>query len=126
MRFKAALSALFFLLGCAATPATQPPAASNVPRSAGQSAALLERAGGAGAPTQQEIVRTLGQADITRQDGVGVAMTYRLETCALLLLFAADARNAMRLHEANASARRAGEANPSLDQCGAEADARRR
>jgi len=86
---------------------------------------LLARAGAADAPTQAEIARALGQADIVRQDGVGVAMTYRLEHCALLLLFAADDRNAMRLREAHPSARRAGEAAPSLAQCGAEADARR-
>jgi hypothetical protein len=127
MRFKAALGALFLLAGCAATtPTTQAPATESAPRGSGASAALLARAGGGDAPSQQEVIRVLGQADITRQDGVGVAMTYRLDSCALLLLFAADSRNAMRLREAHASARRAGEATPGLDQCGAEADSRRR
>ncbi len=67
----------------------------------------------------------LGAADIARQDGVGVALTYRLENCALLLLFAADARNQMRLREAHAGVRRAGEASPSFEVCAAEAGARR-
>lgn len=91
----------------------------------GRAAALLRQAGAGEAPTPQDISRALGDADIVRQDGVGVAMTYRLQTCALLLLFAADQRNAMRLREAHVSPRRVGEATPSLDQCGAEADARR-
>lgn len=68
----------------------------------------------------------MGGADITRQDGVGVALTYRLESCALLLLFSSDERNAMRLREAHASARRSGEAAPSLDQCATEAGAHAR
>ena len=54
-----------------------------------------------------------------------MALTYRLESCALLLLMTADARNEMRLAEAHASARRAGEAAPSLEQCAAEASQRR-
>lgn len=71
-----------------------------------------------------EIERTLGAADISRREGAGAALTYRLDSCALLLLFAADARNAMRLQEASASARRTGPA-PSLEQCAAEVAARR-
>jgi hypothetical protein len=47
-------------------------------------------------------------------------LTYRLRTCALLLVFTADARNEMRLAQAHPSARRAGGAAPTLDQCAAE------
>jgi hypothetical protein len=86
---------------------------------------MLRAAGGADAPTRAEVERAFGDADIVRQEGAGAALTYRLESCALMLLFAADARNAMRLTEAHPSARRAGEAAPSLDQCAAEAAARR-
>ncbi len=71
-----------------------------------------------------QIIRSLGAADITRHDGAGVALTYRLDHCALLLLFTADTRNTMRLAEADASPRRAGDAAPTLDQCVAEAHAR--
>jgi hypothetical protein len=53
-----------------------------------------------------------------------MALTYRLDNCALLLLFAADGRNEMRLAQAHPSARRVGEATPSLDQCAAEASSR--
>ena len=67
----------------------------------------------------------MGEPDITRNEGAGMALTYRLESCALLLLFAADSRNEMRLAQAHPSARREGEATPSLEQCAAEAGARR-
>jgi hypothetical protein len=82
---------------------------------------MLRSAGGADAPTQAEVERAFGRADIVRQEGAGASLTYRLENCALLLLFAADGRNTMRLSEAHPSARHAGEAAPSLDQCAAEA-----
>lgn len=85
---------------------------------------VLASAGRTNSPTQAEVERALGQPDIARQDGAGAALTYRLETCALLLLFAADARNDLRLAEAHPSARQAGAAAPSLDQCAAEASAR--
>lgn len=85
---------------------------------------LLNAAGGADAPTEAQIEHALGAPDIVRRDGAGAALTYRLDSCALLLLFAADERNAMRLAQAHASARRGGDA-PSLAQCAAEADARR-
>jgi hypothetical protein len=115
------------LSACAATQAaTHAPAPASASALSGRAAGLLARAGAGDAPTQQDVLPALGQADITRQDGVGVAMTYRLEQCALLLLFAADAHNAMRLREAHASARRPNETPPSLEQCGAEAEARSR
>jgi hypothetical protein len=130
MRFLVSLAAAALLAACAATAPATPAATSstaNAPAAPAQSrvSRLLAAAGGADAPSRAEIERALGPADIARNDGAGAALTYRLETCALLLLFAADARNEMRLAEANASARRAGAAAPSLEQCAVEADARR-
>ena len=86
---------------------------------------MLRAAGGAQAPSQADVERTIGAPDVTRRDGAGAALTYRLNTCALLLVFTADTRNTMRLAEAHPSARRAGDATPSIDQCAAEAAARR-
>jgi hypothetical protein len=119
-----------FLAACATAPpgsAPQPsgPAAPAAPATS-RLVQMLNSAGRADAPTQAEIVRVFGPADIERQDGAGAALTYRYNNCALLLLFAADARNAMRLAQSHPSARRSGEAAPSLDQCASEADARRR
>jgi hypothetical protein len=130
MRFLARLPAAALLTACAtAAPPPAPVTQVNVsapPPAPVQSrvARLLAAAGSADAPTQSEIERALGPADISRRDGAGAALTYRLETCALLLLFAADARNDMRLAEVNPSARRAGGEAPSLEQCAAEASAR--
>ena len=134
MRFLVHLVAAGLLAACATAAPTTPvssaasaPASTEAPSTQASSRVvrLLAAAGGERAPTQREIERTLGPADISRRDGAGAALTYRLETCALLLLFSADARNEMRLAEANASARRAGAAAPSLEQCAAEASARR-
>ena len=126
MRFTVVLFA-FSLLAACATPAPTTPVAENPPASPSPSRAaqLLAAAGRADAPRLAEIERTLGAADITRREGAGTALTYRLESCALLLLFAADAHNEMRLAEAHASARRAGDTAPRLEQCAAEIDARR-
>lgn len=122
------LAALALLAACAtttpaATPSAPPPSSSSA--GASRTAQLLSAAGRADSPTIAEIERVLGRADLRRQDGAGAALTYRLQTCALFLVFTADARNAMRLAQAHASARRAGEAAPSLDQCAAEAAASR-
>lgn len=87
-------------------------------------ARMLLAAGGADAPNLGAIEHAFGAADIRRQDGAGATLTYRLDSCALMLLFAADAQNEMRLSEAHAGARRAGGAEPSLEQCAAEAEAR--
>lgn len=119
MRFTAILAAIALLSACAA--ASPLPAPNSVaPAPMGERAALLARAGRADAPTEAEIARAFGAPDITRRDGVGAALTYRFETCALLMLFSADARNAMRLREAHASARRVGDAAPSQQQCAGE------
>jgi hypothetical protein len=66
----------------------------------------------------------MGQPDIARQDGAGAALTYRLENCALLLLFVSDSENNLRLAEAHPSPRRTGVSAPSLEQCAAEATSR--
>lgn len=131
MRFIASLAALLLLAGCAtaAPPGpSSPRSTSNVSSSEGSSSRqvqLLRAAGNANAPTRQDVERIFGAADITRQEGAGSALTYRFENCALLLLFAADSRNTMRLTEAHPSARHSGGAAPSLDQCATEAAARR-
>ncbi|MGQ0531603.1 MAG: hypothetical protein ACT4OF_02800 [Caulobacteraceae bacterium] len=128
MRFTASLAASLMVVACA-TSAPSAPAVSTAPiapaaASSSRQAQMLRAAGAADAPTRAEIERVFGSADIVRQDGAGAALTYRLETCALLLLFATDSRNQLRLAEAHPSARNSGEAAPSLDQCAAEASAR--
>lgn len=85
---------------------------------------MLRAAGSAQAPTRAEIERAFGRPDIERQEGAGAALTYRLETCALLLLFSSGDSNTMRLVEAHPNARSGGDA-PSLEQCATEASARR-
>ena len=117
------------LAACAATPAgpaaNTPAAQAETPNHSSLASQLLASAGRADAPSRAELDRAFGPPDIERRDGAGVALTYRLQTCALLLLLTADARNEMRLAEAHASARRAGEAAPSLEQCAAEVSTQR-
>jgi hypothetical protein len=119
--------AAFALAACAtSTPVateTQAPAAVAASPSA-HLAEMLASAGRADAPSRAMVERAFGVADIVRQDGAGAALTYRLESCALLLLFSADANNEMRLAEAHPSARRAGASAPDLAQCAAEAASR--
>lgn len=116
------------LSACAPGPGVAPPAApsARIESPAPASPSLLARAGQAGAPTRAEIEAAFGPADIVRQDGAGAALTYRLESCGLLLLFAADERNALRLADASASARSGAAQPPALSRCEAEAAARRR
>jgi hypothetical protein len=121
----------FALILALAACATAPPAAptpSNEPVVAApptsRFAALLGWAGRPDAPVLAAIERELGAADIRRQDGAGASLTYRLESCALVLLFAADAQNEMRLAETHPGPRRSGAPAPSLDQCATEIEAR--
>ncbi len=136
MRYFAAIVSVAALSACASTQAVTPtptptpaaaPTAAAAPAAAAASrgAQLLALAGGANAPTRADIERLFGAADITRQDGAGAALTYRLNTCALLLIFTADAHNVMRLADAHPTARQGGQAAPTLDQCAAEAEGRR-
>ncbi len=115
------------LAACASVPPAPTPSAP-APTLAGpapsRAAGLLRAAGAATAPTIAEAQAILGPADIARTDGAGAMLTYRLETCALLLVFAADSANTLRLADAHASARAPSAPAPSLDVCGAEADAR--
>jgi hypothetical protein len=128
MRFLIPLAAVTVLAACAtASPASAPspePTSGSSTVDASRALRLLSAAGAPDAPTRTEIETELGQSDIARQDGAGLALTYRLETCALMLLFTGDDRNEMRLREAHVSARRTGEAAPSLEQCAAEARSR--
>jgi hypothetical protein len=101
-----------------AAPTTQP-----TPAPASRGAQLLSRSGQANAPVRADIEHAFGAADIARQDGAGLALTYRLNTCALLLVFAADANGAMRLADVHATARQPGQAAPTLQQCATEAEA---
>lgn len=131
MRFIASLAALALLAACATAAPTTPAAngspqqSASTPAASSRQAQLLRAAGGSNAPSEQDVERLFGQADIVRREGAGAALTYRYETCALLLLFAGDSRNTMRLQEAHPSARHADAQAPSLDQCAAEAAARR-
>lgn len=127
MRFIVSLFAFAALAACATAPtgalAPQPDPAST--SDAPARVTVLARdffaaAGRADAPSQTQVERGLGAPDIRRREGAGAALTYRLRTCALLLVFTADARNEMRLAEAHPSARRAGDAAPTLDQCAVE------
>jgi hypothetical protein len=114
------------LAACATTAAPSAPSAPTATQPAATAptstrhAQALHAAGSGDAPTRAEVERLFGRADIVRQDGAGAALTYRLETCALLLLFSSGDGNSMRLTEAHPSARSGGAA-PSLDQCAAEA-----
>jgi hypothetical protein len=128
MRLALVSAALLLVGACAATTPTAPTAAAPAAITAAapsRGAQLLASAGRADAASRDQLVRTLGAPDIERREGAGLTLTYRLENCALLLLLTADARNEMRLAEAHATARRAGEAAPSLEQCAAEAAGRR-
>lgn len=128
MRFILCAGLVLQLAACASTlpPTTTPsaPAVATAPAAAAGPVNILTNAGGPNAPSMDQVARAFGAADITRHDGAGVALTYRLDHCALLLLFTADTRNTMRLAEADASPRRASDAAPTLDQCVAEAHAR--
>jgi hypothetical protein len=86
---------------------------------------LLRQAGTSDAPLLEEVQRTWGQADVARREAAGALLTYRLQTCALVLGFSANSLNQMRLAAVEPGPRRFGDTPPSLDQCAAELDARR-
>jgi hypothetical protein len=122
-------SAAILASACATVPSSPAPASSAAPSAPtspidSRAARLLAAAGQSDAPTRAAIEQELGQADIARQEGQGLSLTYRLPSCALLLLFAADARNEMRLQQAHVSSRRTDDPLPTLERCAAEAGAR--
>ena len=130
MRFAPGLA--LALAACATAPSapatTTAPAASPAPGGSDTAfARLLRRAGEADAPTLEAEERRLGEADIARREGAGAMLTYRAESCALVLIFAgAQGRpNALRLAETLARAREAGAPAPQLDACLAAIEARR-
>jgi hypothetical protein len=131
MRILTSLVALSVLAACATAPAATAPApAASAPAVASsgvnaRAVQLLAAAGRENAPTQADVERMFGAPDVSRQDGAGSALTYRTPSCGLLLVFAADQRNVMRLAQAHPSARRTGEAAPGLEICATEASARR-
>ncbi|HVY83989.1 MAG TPA: hypothetical protein VG943_02575 [Caulobacterales bacterium] len=125
------LGAASLLAACATTSASTAPVAPvgpppTVASATPQSplAAMLANAGRPNAPDLAAVERAFGQADIRRQDGAGTLLTYRLDTCALMLIFTADGQNAMRLSEAHADPRRVGAPAPSIEQCANEVSAR--
>lgn len=132
MRFSllfAAVAAASVLAACATSspPAVSSPVQSSsapTPVTRNWASDVFASAGTARAPARAEVERQFGTPDVARQDGAGATLTYRLPTCALMMLFTADARGELRLAQANAGPRRTGEAAPSLDQCAAEAAAR--
>ncbi len=128
MRFIIPLVALALLAACETTTTTAPTMVTSTPTASAPASSrvgqLLATAGRDNAATQADVVRLLGAPDIERREGAGTALTYRLENCALLLLFVADQRNAMRLAEAHPSARRPSEPAPTLEACAAEASNR--
>jgi opacity protein-like surface antigen len=126
MRIITAFIALVALAACASAPVSAPSEPSASQSDAPSYALVLFRAAGRpDAPNRGEVERILGAPDVAREDGAGAALTYRYEQCALLLLFTADGRNELRLAEAHPGPRRTGAAAPSLEQCAAEASARR-
>lgn len=124
---KRIILALAVLLpACASAPRAAPAASAPVVSSgnAGAIERVLRSAGGRDAASVEAVERALGRPDVRRQDGAGAALTYRLDGCALLLMFAADSQNQLRLAEAHPGPRQAGSARPSLEQCAAAAAAR--
>lgn len=88
-------------------------------------ATLLRRAGREDAPLYEDVQRLLGPADVARRETEGALLTYRLENCSLVLAFAADNLNRLRLTDVAPGAPRFGDPAPSLDQCATALEARR-
>jgi hypothetical protein len=123
---------LLLLAACATAPAA-PDAGENLPvappapavSSRSSALDLLARSGQADAPTIGGVQAALGSPDVERREAAGAIVTYRLESCALVLLFATDTQNQMRLVGVERAARLPGAETPSLEACASELDARR-
>jgi hypothetical protein len=126
MTVRAALLAALFVSACA-TPAVEtprpvaalPPAAPSATRAPLDAAAQLARAGQADAITPREAGMLLGPPDVERREGAGALLTWRLESCALVLSFTGD-----RLQSVSPGPRRSGAPAPSIETCVSEAQAR--
>jgi hypothetical protein len=125
--------AVLALAACATTPpAPVPQGAVQRPRSvvaplppSPEVATLLRRAGREDAPFYEDVQRLLGPADVARRETAGALLTYRLDGCALVLAFAMDNLNRLRLIEVAPGAVRFGDPAPGLDQCATALEARR-
>jgi hypothetical protein len=119
--FAAALALVLTSCETAPTPVAPPAPAAPAPTAATDDplAAL-----GPGVLTPDDAAKLFGPADVDRRDGAGAMLAYRLEGCALLLLFAQDESGALRLSEARSGERRVGVAPLPLRECVAAARAR--
>ena len=123
---------LIFLavIGLAAcTPSVQSPA--GPPRIAiapfaGDGAAALAKVGKPDAPTYEQVLGLFGEADVATREGQGGLLSYRLPACALALGFAKDKAGALRLAVVEAGPLTPRDGAPSLADCAAMAQARRR
>lgn len=127
------LCSVLMLAACASTAATLPVNAGQAHPAAQAEQALALQAerlaqylstNGADAPRLEQVQNVLGAPDVARREGAGAALTYRYETCALLIVFAADESGGMRLQQTFAEARRARVDAPDLQSCAREALAR--
>ena len=113
--------------GCASTATTNAgPAPTPVAAAPATPGTMLSRAGQADAPTLAALQSAFGTPDLERREGAGAILTYRLDSCALVLVFVADPRNEFRLSEASAQPARPELQAPSLADCAAAAEARAR
>lgn len=122
-----ALAAAALLTGCA-TVSPPPLAPANLPPVSTlrglPAPPLALNAGAPDAIALDAALAAFGPADVDRREGRGAILTWRLERCALILVFAADATGRLRAQAAEAGPRRAGAPSASLEECVAAAQAR--
>lgn len=122
MRLLFTFAALALLAACASAS----PQASRADFSGVASAAVLSGAGGPAAITFEQAQRMFGPADVVRREGAGGLLSYRLPGCALALGFARDRAGELRLSVVEAGPPTPRGAPPSLAQCAAAAETRKR
>lgn len=113
---------------CACAPGVQGAAVTRpqaAPGFVGDGALALAKAGQADAPTYEQALGLFGAPDVSRREGQGGLLSYRLPGCALALAFAMDGAGALRLAAVEAGPPTPRDAQPSLAQCAAQASARR-
>ncbi len=91
----------------------------------GDGAQALAKAGAPDAPTYEQMLRLFGPPDVSRLEGRGGLLSYRLAGCALALAFATDAAGALRLAAIEAGPLTPRDPKPTLATCAAQASARR-